>query len=266
MSRKRLIDVINFSNADKADNEIFLSDVTTAIERYDKLCSRKPSQYYKPSSLNCLRQMYFTRIGENIDDTITPYSSIGMADTGSRRHEAIQQVLSCMKGMGYNWEYVDVADYVDMKHEDGKCLNIKVEGKRGAETKLFDEVYQISFLCDGIIKKLSTNEYYLFEFKNQVSFKLKDKNKVDDAHINQVTAYCAELDLDKALVLYENRDTCILKCPEIFEVTPQMKQKFYSKILECEDYVEHLKVPPKNNDETVCKWCKYKLACRKAGN
>ena len=39
------------------DNKKFLVDVMSAIERYDKISSRKPSRWYKPSSFHCLRNM-----------------------------------------------------------------------------------------------------------------------------------------------------------------------------------------------------------------
>lgn len=266
MSRKGLINAIIESNVDKSVNKIFESDVMRAIEKTDKINSHKPSKWYKPSYLNCLRQMYFMRTEAEIDDTVNVYNSISMADTGTRRHVAIQNILKQMKDLGYDWEYINVADYIDMQHEVGKCSHIKVVGEFGAETKLFDSAYGVSFMCDGIIRRISTDEYYLFEFKNQVSFKSKTKDNVDKEHFNQVIAYCAELDLNKALVLYENRDTCTLQCPVVFVVDTAMKLAYYTRLLECDSYVERIKVPPKTKDSKICTWCSYKLECRKAGN
>lgn len=261
--RKRLIQAVKSANEGRPLNKVFLSDVMTAIEKYDKLNSHKPSEWYKPSSLNCLRQMYFMRTKTEPDETVTEYNSIGMADTGSRRHVAIQTVLENMEKMGYDWKYVDVEDYINMKKKQGKCLFLDVVGKHGAETKLFDSSMKLMFLCDGIIQKISTGEYYLFEFKNQISFKANGKEYVDKEHYNQVSAYCAELDLSKAFVLYENRDNCNLECPELFEVTQDMKDKFFDRLLDCEGYVERLIVPPKCDNTKTCRWCKYKTACRK---
>ena len=266
MSRRGLINAIVSPVKERPLNRVFLGDVMTAIEKYDKLTAYKPSVWYKPSSLNCLRQMYFTRTEAEQDITVTEYNSIGMADTGTRRHVAIQTVLEHMEEMGYDWRYIDVAKYIDEKHKAGKCLNLEVKGTKGAETKLFDSVYKVMFMCDGVMQRISTGEYYLFEFKNQISFKARDKEGVDEAHYNQVTAYCAELDLDKAFVLYENRDNCNLQCPEVFEVTQEMKDNFFSRLLDCEGYVERLIPPPKTDNPKDCKWCKYKTVCRKAGN
>ena len=246
-------------------NKAFLTDLMAAIETRDQKHRRKPSQWYKPSSFVCLRQMYFMRIGETPDDTRSEYNAIGMADTGTRRHEAIQEVLEEMNDLGYDWKYLDVAEYLARKQEQGKCLDIKVVGKRGAETKLFHETLSISFMCDGILERVSTGQCYLFEFKNQVSFKYNGKEAVDKEHIDQVSTYCMALDLDEALVLYENRDTCNLECPELFTVTDEMKQRQVDKILECESYVERLIPPPVCEATKACRWCQYQTSCRKAG-
>lgn len=267
MSRRKLLTLMDNATKNLPDNKKFLVDVMSAIERYDKISSRKPSRWYKPSSFHCLRNMYFTRMGAEQDTATVGYQLIGMADTGSRRHEAIQNVLLQMKDLGYDWEYVDVEEYVNQKKKFGKCLTLKVNGKRGVETHLFDEQLKVSFMCDGIIRKISTNEYYLFEFKNQTSFKYAGKECVDKAHVDQVTCYCTLLDLDKAFVLYENRDTCLLECPEIFEVTDKMKQELcIDKIMECESYVERMIAPPMTEDKKNCRWCSYRTICQKVGN
>ena len=129
-------------------------------------------------------------------------------------------------------------------------------------------------MCDGIVRRISTGTDYLFEFKNQISFKYghddKDpsavtKNHVDSAHEDQVCTYCMCLDLEDALVLYENRDNCSLECPEVYHVTQEMKQARVDKILECDSYVELQVPPPMHVDTKPCRWCQYKTACKKAG-
>lgn len=248
-------------------NKQFCVDVMSAIERKNVLEHRKGSPWYKPSSLHCMRDMYFTRIGAEEDVSTTEYKSIGMADTGTRRHEAIQDILLDMTRLGYDWEYVDVADYVEMKQAQGKCTTLIVKERVGAETKLFDTALKISFRCDGIIKQISTGEYFLFEFKNVASFKFNTlEDKILDQHHNQVVCYCTALDLEKAFVTYEDRNMCELKVPELFIVTPEMKQELTDRIFECEGYVERLIPPPKEESSHNCRWCKYKSLCKKAGD
>ena len=264
---RRLLTLLNKADNNLPDNKKFLNDVMTGIERYSMAHRRKGSNYYKPSGLNCMRSMYFVRIGAEQDSTPPEYNSLGMADTGTRRHEAIQEVLLSLKDMGYDWEYVDVAEYVAEKQKQGKCLSLKVLDKCGAETHLIDTVLNISFRCDGIIKKLSTGEYFLFEFKNVTSFKYQTiEDSIMEQHHNQVICYCTALDLDKVFVLYENRDVCSLECPEVFIVTDEMKQtKCIDRILECEGYVEKLKAPPKTDNIKNCRFCSYKSICNKVG-
>lgn len=246
-------------------HKAFLTDLMSAIEQNDIKNRRKPSQYYKPSSFVCLRQMYFMRIGQTPDEMRTEYNSVGMADTGTRRHEAIQEVLMQIDKLGFDWKYLDVEEYLKGKWAEGKCLDIEVKGKRGAETKLFHKTLNISFMCDGIIQRISTGMCYLFEFKNQVSFKYNGKECVDKEHIDQVSTYCMALDLEYAFVTYENRDTCSLECPETFYVTDEMKQRQVDKILECESYVERLIPPPAHDTTKPCRWCSYQTSCKKAG-
>lgn len=264
-TRRKLSKLIDQAVMKQPLNKAFLMDLMSAIEMRDQKYRRKPSQYYKPSSFVCLRQMYFMRIGEEPDNIRTEYNGVGMADTGTRRHEAIQEVLLEMDEMGYDWKYVDVEDYLKEKWAEQKCLTIKVRGKKGAETRLFDEALQISFMCDGIIQRKSTGQYYLFEFKNQVSFKYNGKESVDKEHIAQVSCYCMALDLDQAFVVYENRDICTLECPELLTVTEEMKDACSSKIFECDSYVEKMIPPPPHETNKPCRWCLYQTACRKAG-
>lgn len=268
MSRRLLNIINNAVTKDLPDNKKFVVDLMSAIERSDAIGKRKPSKWYKPSSLHCMRDMYFTRCGADLDTDHTEYNALGMADTGTRRHEAIQAVLLQMRNLGYDWEYLDVAKYVYDKQKEGKCLSLTVGAAEGAETHLYDNTLNLSFRCDGIIRKISTNEYYLFEFKNQTSFKYatKENGHIDEEHHNQVICYCTALDLDKAFVVYENRDICTLECPEIFEVTQEMKNKLVSYIMECEGYVERLIAPPKTTNPKDCRWCKHKTICKKVGN
>lgn len=263
MSR-RLLNLINSSQKSIPANKKFLQDVMSAIERDSIETRRKGSRWYKPSSLKCMRNMYFTRCGAEQDNTPTEYNSISMADTGTRRHEAIQEVLLKMKDMGYDWEYVSVSDYVKKKQSFGKCLSLHIKGECGAETALFDDTLKISFRCDGIIRRISTNEYYLFEFKNVISFKYGQLDgKALEQHHKQVVCYCTALDLDKAFITYENRDNCSLEVPEIFEVSQEMKNDLSDYINECEGYVERMIAPPKCDDTSACRWCQYKSVCRK---
>lgn len=266
MATRRLLNIINSSTQNLPANKKFLNDLMRGVERYNMQTSRKGSRYYKPSGLKCMRQMYFVRMGAEQDTTPSEYNSLNMADTGTRRHEGIQEVLLAMKDMGYDWKYLDVAEYVKEKQKFGKCLSLEIKGTQGAETHLIDKALNTSFRCDGIIRRISTNEDYLFEFKNVISFKFAQvDNEPLAEHMKQVTCYCTSLDLDKAFVLYENRDNCELECP-IIEITRDMKNNLVSYIQECEGYVERMIAPPKCEEKKTCRWCSYKQICQKVGD
>ena len=261
MARRKIIDIINSCSEDSDISDKFVLDVKSAISRYDKRNARKGSNYYKPSSMNCLRLMYFIRTEAQEDDGFKDSELIGMADTGTKRHESIQTVLSNMKEMGYDWEYVDVAEYIKQKQAQKKCEGLVVSGKSGNETHLVDNNLKVSFLCDGILRYVPDDTYYLFEMKNVVSFKF---NKVTqeplEQHKRQVECYCALLDLDNVLMLYENRDICQLKCVS-YTVSQEMKESIISRLVECEEYVKASIIPPKDSED--CQYCSFKSACSK---
>jgi hypothetical protein len=263
MSR-RLLNLINNNQPQLPANKKFAVDLMRTLELDSKSNTRKPSKYYKPSSLKCMRNMYFTRTSAPVDVAPEEYTMIGMADTGTHRHEAIQTALINMPNYGFDWKYLDVAKYVEDKQKFGKCRNLVVKGTQGAETHLIDTVLNLSFRCDGIIRRISTNEDFLFEFKNVTSFKYNTiDNSALEQHYNQVICYCTALDLDKAFITYENRDTCNIDVPEIFEVTPDMKNWLVGFISECEGYVSRMIAPPKCEDTKVCRYCPYKTICKK---
>ena len=273
-TRRKLGKLVTASVKAQPLNKAFLTDVMAAIEILDRKGRRMPSRTYKPSSMVCMRQMYYQVTGEKPDESRTDYASVGMADTGTRRHVAIQEALDKMAELGFEWKYLDVEEYLREKWAQGKCLDIQVQGKRGVETSLRHKALNISFMCDGIVRHIPTGEDFLFEFKNQISFKYQhddkepgavSKSHVDEAHEDQVCTYCMALDLDRALVLYENRDNCNLECPEVFEVTQEMKQARVDKILECDSYVERQVPPPMHQDKKPCRWCQYQTACKKSG-
>lgn len=264
MSR-RLLNLINNNQPELPANRKFLADTMSCIERLSQEGHYKGSNYYKPSGLHCMRNMYFVRTKAPQDTTPTEYNALGMADTGTARHEAMQNALLNMKRLGYDWEYVDVAEYVKKKQEFGKCRTLKVKGTQGAETHLIDTALNLSFRCDGIIRRISTNEYFLWEFKNVISFKFPTDEHILEQHHNQVICYCTALDLDKAFVMYENRDVCTLEVPEIFEVTQEMKDWLVGYLNECEGYVERMIAPPKTDNIRDCRFCAYKNICKKVG-
>lgn len=247
-------------------NQVFLAELIVAIES-SAVKHGAGSSFYSPSSMQCIRQMYYKRTGEPRDASPVNYGDVGCAATGTARHEHIQDALIYLSKGSSRFKYIDVAEYVNHKQRVGKCTQLILGPKLGAEQQLIDEKRHIRFQCDGIIYDIQDKEFYLFEFKNQISFKALNKQSVDVAHHNQVAIYCAELDLNKALVTYEDRNSCTLYVPEVFEVTDYEKARIYEKVDSCENMVKQAIIPARPDDlsSATCRYCNYKSKCKADG-
>lgn len=257
-SLKRISRLIDLANDTLSIEQAFLGDLQRSIELENEATKHTPSKYYKPSSMSCIREMYYQRVGAKQDsDTIT-YSGIGICNSGTDTHLRIQTYVSHMKDFGFNCEYVDVAEYI----KQHKVKNIQVVSQQGMETKLFHKKLKLSFLCDGIIKY--NDEYYILEIKTESTNKWLPRNGVDPFHFNQITCYSLSLDIPQAIFIYINRDTLNMKSYMI-EPTDEMKANVVGLIENCETYVKKSKVPPKPEDvsKKACSYCHYKSLCRK---
>lgn len=247
-------------------HKLFIEDMKRAILEFDNELrgAKVPSTTFSPSGMHCERAMYYKAKGQAQHPSEQRYNWNQAAKIGSLRHEAIQEVLLGMNDRpGYDWEYVDVKKYVEAKQKEGKCLDIEIGQQQGAETHLYNRKLNLSFLCDGIIKKKSSGEYFLFEFKNKKSTKWAAQcYSFPNEHYDQVVCYCMCLDLEKVFLVMENRDTCELVCPELFIVTDDMKAKMKEKIERVLNAVKINKAPRKLDDEKDCYFCAYKYLCQ----
>ena len=260
-SLKSVIKAIERANANIPVEQQFLDDLKRSIEIDDAKNARKPSETYSPSAMGCLRAMYYKRIGADAPYQST-YTMVGICESGTDRHERIQNAISRMKENGFDCEYVDVADFVKQR---GLDAYLDIVDKCGNETKLYDRNRHISFLCDGIIRYQGI--YYIVEFKTEASFKWKDRKDVDPKHHNQAITYSLELQLDNVLFVYINRDICDYKA-YMFNVTEHDRQLVRDLIDVCEVFVQHKEVPPmpENINPKVCAYCAYKSLCDRNSN
>ena len=255
---KNISRLIDIANETKSVEESFLSDLKRSIELTAKLESRKPSRTYKPSSMNCIRSMYYQVMGADVADEPN-YTNIGICNAGSDIHERIQTAVTNMKVNGMDCEYIDVADYVTQHNLE----DIEIVGKQGMETKLYNKKYNMSFLCDGIIRYKGV--YYILEIKTEASFKWQTRADVDPKHHNQGIAYSLNFGLDRVIFVYINRDILDMKA-FMFEVDDKMRQGLIAKIEDCQGYVERQITPPKPDmGKYCCKYCGYKDICDKEG-
>jgi hypothetical protein len=259
-SLKSICRLIDQANDKLPPAQSFLTDLKKSIEMTADEDRRKPSQTYKPSSMKCIRNMYYQRAGATPDEELSSYCSVGICNSGSDIHIRIQTAVENMKKHGIDCEYIDVADYVKSRNLD----YLEIVSKSGMETKLFHKTLNMSFMCDGIIRY--NHHYYILEIKTEASFKWSTRTDTDPAHYNQGTAYSVAFQLPEVMFLYINRDILDMKA-YLFVPTDEMKENLVGTIEDCEGYVNRMICPPKPEDlpRNVCTYCSYKTQCRKDG-
>lgn len=262
MARKSLASVMKLINREineSSPEKSFLNDLQKSIEMDDRKNARPRSNYYKPSCMNCIRQMYYIRTGEQESESTMGYQLIGICNSGSDTHIRIQTAVDGMAANGMDCEYVDVADFVRSRN----LADIEIISKNGMETKLFNKQFNLSFLCDGIIRYKGI--YYILELKTENSNKFWTRENVDPSHYNQAICYSLSLGLNEVIFIYINRDNSEMKS-YMFEVTQEMKQEVIGLITNCDFYVDQKKVPDKPEVERkTCSYCSYQDQCRRDG-
>lgn len=253
-SRKTLMDLISSRKEEVSPSTSFLADLKSTVSSLNP--PSRGSNYYKPSSMNCQRQMYFTRIEAPLDVAVSDYSGVRIPETGTASHERIQYYVSHMKDCNIDCEYVDVTEYVEEHNLD----YLEITGKKEFETKLFDTRYKVSFLCDGIIKYKGV--YYILEIKTETDMKGANRADCDPKHHAQVTCYSLALGIDKVMWIYEERNFCVPKC-FMSIITDEEREKFANYLLETEEYVSKGEVPAGTSEVRYCTYCNFKTECKK---
>ena len=273
-----LFSVSNLIKKEEASKNIASLFLQRIEEAYVKIQPPyKPSIYYKPSSLVCLRQMYFTRKGIDPEEEYKTASGIGILESGTDRHDRIQHVLDAMKNLGMEFEYIDVETYV----KEHNLADIEIIEKKGMETKCFNKRYNMSFLTDGIIKYIPENKYFIFEFKTEISQKFQTREHEEVIHQSQAACYALNFGIPDTLFVYEDRNFCNHKAFHYHVTEDDKKFKVTDKIEKVEKYLKEDKVPPKitNKDidpnyvggqdrvtgpsAKICQYCKFKEHCNK---
>lgn len=273
-----LFSVSNLIKKEEASKNIASLFLQRIEEAYVKLQPPyKPSIYYKPSSLVCLRQMYFTRKGIDPEEEYKTASGIGILESGTDRHDRIQHILDAMKNLGMEFEYIDVETYV----KEHNLADIEIIEKKGMETKCFNKRYNMSFLTDGIIKYIPENKYFIFEFKTEISQKFQTREHEEVIHQSQAACYALNFGIPDTLFVYEDRNFCNHKAFHYHVTEDDKKFKVTDKIEKVEQYLKEDRVPPKitNKDidpnyvggqdrvtgpsAKICQYCKFKEYCNK---
>lgn len=214
------------------------------------------SRHYKPSSMNCVRMMWYYKSGVDKDKWQTRSAQdIGILECGTDRHARIQTWLEKLNKGNSGWKFWDVEEFVKKYKPKG----IEVRGKMGTETKCYNSIYDFSFMCDGILE--FRRQFFILEIKTENSFKSFKRKGAEDKHIYQGTCYSLSFGIDTVIYLYECRDDCKRKAYEV-KIDKAKKEKVVAQIENCEYYLKKGKVPPGRFDATLCKWCEYQSRCK----
>lgn len=259
MSRSALKNIsrlIQTANNELPIEKAFVADLKRSIEITESKNVRTPSKTYKPSSLKCIRNMYYQVTGTEPDKSDTSAILVGICETGTDRHERVQNACKQMKENGIDCEYINVAEFVKSRN----LTDLEIVEQKGNETKLYHKKLNMSFLCDGIIRY--RGHYYILEIKTESIYKWSGRTNVNEEHHNQGIAYSIAFGINEVLFLYIARDTVDMKA-FLFNVTDDMKQNLIGTITNCDEYVKQLKVPPKpdNVSKKTCDYCNYKSKC-----
>lgn len=263
MARSSLKNVCRLIEAAKSSLPIeqeFLADLKRSIELSDEKNARLPSKTYKPSSMNCIRNMWYQVTGHEQDSGSSNYTLVGICNAGTDIHERVQKAVDDMHNNGIDCEYVDVAEYVKSRNLD----YLDIVSKNGMETKLFHKGLNMSFLCDGIIRY--KGHYYILELKTESGYKWQSRKGVDPKHYMQGTAYSVAFDIPEVIFVYITRDVLDMKS-FLFIPTDEQKTDLVGRITECDEWVSKYTCPPKPLDvpKSSCEYCSYKNACRNQG-
>lgn len=256
---KNLHTLIKCSTLEENENVAlkFLNDLVFTITEEEKENKHLPSKTFKPSSMKCPRNMYYQVIGAELDSQEDmSYGLIGILQSGSDRHIRLQNAVESMKKHNIPCEYIDVAEFVKQRN----LTDLEIVEKKGMETKLFNKKYNMSFMCDGIVKY--HNVYYILEIKTEVDSKFRNRTQYDDAHTEQICAYKLNFGLDNVLMLYENRNICELKCYHINISNELMDERVIKKINYVNKCIENNSLPKKRTSPS-CKYCSYYKRCKK---
>lgn len=256
-AKKTLMSLIMASSSESKPQESFLVELQHTISKCN--IPEKGSNYFKPSSMNCDRSMYYTAKGVTPDEELPDYHSVGITECGSSSHKRLQYYVSQMRNKGFDCDFIDPEWYAKVKG-----LNyLVVKEKEEFETKFLDTRYNLSFLCDGIIRY--RGEYYILEIKTETHYKNSKRMNADPKHRNQSVCYSLSFGINKIIWLYEDRDICELKS-YLTEVTEKEKEEIINRIQNVESCVKENILPPKTSMLDACKYCSFKETCRKESN
>lgn len=244
----------------------FIDDLYNVIKKKEAQSDYVPSKTFKPSSMKCPRNMQFQILGEEPEKEDISPSLIRIGECGTDSHLRLQNWINEMKDFGINCEYVNVAEFVESRQAEGQLLDLEIlkrPTEQEMETKLYNKKWNITFLCDGIIRYL--NRYFILEIKTESTFKHSKRVSMNEEHIPQICAYYLSLGIPDIMMVYENRDICSHKAYSVTVTDEMVYDNVTSKINEVNECIEK-GVYASAKISSTCNYCKYKKKCKKVND
>ena len=266
-ARKTLFSMIQSQVKGLSVEETFQLEYTQTVQKMNK--PKRGSIFYKPSSMNCKRQMFYIARGKNPDDVLPSYSIVRICESGTDSHERIQGYVSKMRDNGFDCDWIDPKWYIENMKLDYLVVQDKAfceangleyHGEKPFETKLYDKRYNLSFLCDGIIR--FHGKYYILEIKTEADWKNMNRTEADEKHRNQARCYSLSMGINDVIWIYESRNFCNV---QVFHthIEESDKAEIVYAIEEVDQCLRELRLPPKTTEQRNCQYCDYRSLCSK---
>lgn len=239
--------------------ELYKNEVDSEIL---KSHSRIPHRTFAPSSLRCERMSWFRLRGVEPDAETQPDAQLDfVANMGTACHELLQRRLISAMKLSENFEWIDVAEYLNVIGIDEQ-YNVQ---SSGYETLVEFPDVPVRFAVDGIIKV--GEEHCLLEIKSSEYSTWNDLVNPRDEHIAQITAYCTLLHLSTVFFIYIDRQYGDIKSYEI-KVSDADKQNLMDMFVRVKQYAEYGIAPeplPKGDKWCSPSYCQYYHKCAEYG-
>ena len=215
---------------------------------------RTRSQTFAPSGFRCARQQWFRLRGVDPDKPKKVDRSLDFtAFLGTCCHERLQSHIKEMLPTAW----VELADYLETKPEIKEKVVLE---KDGYETKVSMNSPPVRFACDGILK--IEDKYYLLEIKTSEGSSFSHLTGPKPNHVDQVNCYCALLDIEDVIMIYQERNYGTVKSYQ-FSVPKYQRTEILHKmkyIMECVDNnIAPEKLP---YGDLSCSGCSYQSKCK----
>lgn len=244
--------MMKFNSANSCD---FLDMYQNALEEEIKQENSKESQRtIAPSSMYCLKKNWFRLRGVEHDkqsksDTTLEFTAL----VGTACHEKMQSLLKeILKD-----DWIDIGKYV----RDTLKKNWEVES-HGFETRIAIDSPPIRFACDGLIN--FKGKLYLLEIKTSEYSSWEKLVSAKPMHVDQVKTYCAMLNVNNVLMVYQERQYGGIKVFE-FHISDEVLKQTWDTFNYIVDMAEKNLPPaglPKGDSRCAPSMCPYSKKCK----